>query len=171
MNRKLLIASALACLALLGCKREAPAPDAAPEAAVPQAAAPVASATTSQAATPDLAGAGVEPNAAGFSSKAFAGTFHGALPCADCPGIDETLELKPDGSFRLTDVYRDRPAATRDVAGSWTSEENDSRIRLDPNSKGEEDRVFTIVSNDQLDAVGSDGKPLPGPAQRLTRGN
>ncbi len=165
MNRKLLIASALVCLALLGCKREAPTPTA------PEAAAPADSATTSRAAMPDLAGAGVEPNAAGFSSKAFAGTFHGTLPCADCPGIDETLELKPDGSFRLTDVYRDRPAGTHDVAGSWTSEENDSRIRLDPNSKGEDDRVFTIVSNDELDAVGSDGKPLPGPAQRLTRGN
>lgn len=170
MNRKLLIASALVSMALLGCKRETPTP-VSPEAAAPEGAAPAASATTTRAGTPDLAGAGVEPNAAGFGSKAFAGTFHGALPCADCPGIDETLELKPDGSFRLTDVYRDRPDATHDTAGSWTSEENDSRIRLDPNSKGEVDRVFTIVSNDELDAVGSDGKPLPGPAQRLTRGN
>jgi copper homeostasis protein (lipoprotein) len=171
MNHKPLVASALLCLALVGCKREETPAVAPPEVVAQPATAPVASATASRSATPDLAGAGVEPNAAGFSSKAFAGTFHGTLPCADCPGIDETLELKPDGSFRLTDVYRDRPAGTHEVAGSWTSEADDSRIRLDPNSKGEDDRTFSIVSNDELAAVGSDGKPLPGPAQRLTRGN
>src|SRR4051812_13928935 len=166
MKKTLLLASALAVIAVAGCKREAPVtPE--PAAVTPAAAAPAttaAPATIAPAAQPDLAGAGVQPNAAGFSSKAFAGTFSGSLPCADCPGIDETLELKPDGSFTLTDVYRDRPSANRSVAGSWNSEEHDTRVRLDPNSKGEADRVFTIAGTDTLEAVGGDGKPLPGPA-------
>ena len=72
-----------------------------------------APASVARAAEPDLAGAGVQPNAAGFSSKDFAGIFTGSLPCADCPGIDETLQLNPDGSFELTDVYRNRPSGTR----------------------------------------------------------
>lgn len=173
MKKTLLLASALAAITLAGCKREAPA---APE---PDASAPAVTASTTIAAPatiarvaePDLAGAGVQPNAAGFSSKAFAGTFKGTLPCADCPGIDETLELKSDGSFTLTDAYRDRPSGNHSIAGSWNSEEKDTRVRLDPNSKGEADRVFTISGTDSLEAVGSDGKPLPGPAQRLTRQN
>ncbi len=173
MNKTLLLASALAAITIAGCNREAPV------APVPEATAPAVAASTTIAAPtsvartaePDLAGAGVQPNAAGFSSKDFAGTFTGALPCADCPGIDETLQLNPDGSFKLTDVYRDRPSGTHSITGSWNSDEKDTRVRLDPNSKGEADRVFTISGTDALEVVGSDGKPLPGPAQRLTRQN
>jgi copper homeostasis protein (lipoprotein) len=173
MNKTLLLASALAAISLGGCKREAPVATA-PETTTPAVTASTtiaAPATVARVAEPDLAGAGVQPNAAGFSSKAFAGTFSGSLPCADCPGIDETLELKPDGSFTLTDVYRDKPSGTHSIAGSWNSEDKDTRVRLDPNSKGEADRVFAIAGKDALEALGSDGKPLPGPAQRLTRRN
>lgn len=163
MNRKLLIASiALVCIAVVACKREAPA--------APEAAAPV---TPASAAVPapetDMAHAGVQPNAAGFSSKAFAGIFKGTLPCANCPGIDETLELKPDGSFALTDVDRDRPQGTHTIAGSWSAEDKDQRIRLDPNTKAEQDRVYAIASDDQITVLGSDGKPASGPAQSLHR--
>ena len=173
MNKTLLLASALAAITLAGCNREAPVSPA-PEPATPAVSASAtmaAPATIGRVAEPDLAGAGVQPNAAGFSSKDFAGTFSGSLPCADCPGIDETLELKPDGSFTLTDVYRDRPSGTHSIAGSWNAEEKDTRVRLDPNSKGEADRLFAIAGKDALEAIGADGKPLPGPAQRLTRHN
>lgn len=173
MNKTLLLASALAAITIAGCNREAPVAPA-PEATAPAVTASAtiaAPASVARTAEPDLAGAGVQPNAVGFSSKDFAGTFTGALPCADCPGIDETLQLNPDGSFKLTDVYRDRPAGTHSITGSWNSEEKDTRVRLDPNSKGEADRVFAISGTDALEAVGSDGKPLPGPAQRLTRQN
>lgn len=148
MNRKLLVASiALISIAVVGCKREAPAPT---------------SESITPAATTDLAAAGVQPGA--IADKAFAGTFKGTLPCADCPGIDETLELKPDGSFALTDVYRDRPQGTNTIAGSWTSEDNNKRIRLDPNTKAEEDHLFAILSHDAVSALGKDGKHASGPA-------
>ncbi|MDB6164599.1 MAG: hypothetical protein JWL98_2031 [Xanthomonadaceae bacterium] len=157
MKRTFLVASALA-IGLLGCKRDDSTPTAT-----------TAATPAETPALPDLAGAGVQPNAAGFSSKAFAGTFHGTLPCADCPGIDETLELKPDGSFKLTDAYRDRPAGTQVVAGSWTSEERDTHLRLDPNSKGEQDRLFAIGSGNTLTVLGNDGQPAGGPTQILHR--
>jgi copper homeostasis protein (lipoprotein) len=169
----LLLASALAAITLAGCKREAPVTPG-PDASAPAVTASTtiaAPATVARVAEADLAGAGVQANAAGFNGKAFAGTFSGALPCADCPGIDETLELKPDGSFTLTDVYRDRPSGTHSVAGSWNAEDKDTRVRLDPNSKGEADRVFAISGTDALEALDADGQPLPGPAQRLTRQN
>jgi copper homeostasis protein (lipoprotein) len=173
MNRTLLIASLLATLALAGCQRDATTavePMASEPASGPAPApAPVAVDQVAPAPETDLARAGVQPNAAGFSGKDFAGVFKGALPCADCPGIDETLTLDPDGSFTLVDVYKDRPAATQTLAGSWRSEESDTRIHLDPNSKSEADRLFAIASPDTLDVLGSDGKASAGPRQQLTR--
>lgn len=155
MNRKLLVAMLVAMsVAVVACKRETPA---APEAVAPETAAPAAVAAPVPQA--DMARAGVQPNAAGFSSKAFAGVFIGTLPCADCPGIEETLELKPDGSFALLDVYKERPQGARTVAGSWTTEDNDKRIRLDPNTKAEQDRLYAITSDDEITPLGADGKP------------
>ena len=46
-------------------------------------------------------------------------TFTGVLPCADCPGIEYTLNLMPDQTFFLRTVYRDRPAAAPDDLGRW----------------------------------------------------
>ena len=155
MNRKLLVALfVVMSVAVVACKREAPVatPETAPETPAPAAVAAPAPAT-------DMSRAGVQPNAAGFSAKAFAGTFKGKLPCADCPGIDETLVLAPDGSFTLTDVYQERPQGTRTIAGSWTTEDNDMRIRLDPNTKAEEDRLYAVASNDEITQLGADGKP------------
>jgi copper homeostasis protein (lipoprotein) len=155
MNRKLLVAMfVVMSVVIVACKREAPvaAPEAAPETAAPAAVAAPAPQT-------DMSQAGVQPDAAGFSAKAFAGTFTGKLPCADCPGIDETLVLAPDGSFTLTDIYQERPQGTRSIAGSWTTEDNDTRIRLDPNTKAEQDRLYAIASNDEITQLGADGSP------------
>ena len=154
MNRKLLVASiALISIACVACKREAPAPAPAPPAptAAVQAAAPIAS---------DV----VPREASGFHGKAFAGKFTGTLPCADCPGIDETLELKPDGSFTLTDAYRGRPQGTQTLAGNWTTEDNDKRLRLSSSSKTDQDHLYAIASHDEVAALGRDGKQASGPA-------
>ncbi len=35
------------------------------------------------------------------------GTYTGTLPCADCPGIDTTVTLGPDGMARVARVYRE----------------------------------------------------------------
>ena len=155
MNRKWLVALFVVMSIAAACRREAPV--AAPESVPAAASTPVAIAPP--APETDMSRAGVQPDAAGFSAKAFAGTFKGKLPCADCPGIDETLVLAPDGSFILTVAYQERPDDTRAIAGSWTSEDNDTRIRLDPNTKAEQDRLYAVVSNDDITQLGADGKP------------
>jgi copper homeostasis protein (lipoprotein) len=166
MNRKLLIAMFVLLSVAVACKREAPV--ATPEASSGPPSTPAAIAAP--AAENDLSHAGVQPDAAGFSAKAFAGTFKGELPCADCPGLDETLVLAPDGSFTLTDIYRERPQGTRSIAGSWTIEDTDKRIRLDPNTKAEQDRLYAITSNDEIKPLGAYGKPAAsGPEYRLRR--
>ena len=34
-----------------------------------------------------------------------AGVYYGVLPCADCSGIETTLELMGDQTYKLTQVY------------------------------------------------------------------
>lgn len=36
------------------------------------------------------------------------GTYAGTIPCADCPGIDETLTLNADSTFILQSIYQER---------------------------------------------------------------
>jgi copper homeostasis protein (lipoprotein) len=158
MNRKLLVASiALISIAFVACKREAPAPTPAPAPELP-----AVTAVTQPAA--QIASDVVPREASGFHGKAFAGMFTGTLPCADCSGIDETLELKTDGSFTLTDAYRGRPQGTQTVAGNWTTEDNDKRLRLSSSGKTEQDHLYAIASHDEVAALGRDGKQADGPA-------
>lgn len=150
MNQKLLTIACLAVLALTACDRqETSGPTTAPDASVPAEPAPAAAETA--AASPDTVAA--------FDVKAFAGSFSGTLPCADCPGIDNKLTLNADGTFVLEETYQDSRSATNKLDGTWTAEENNTRLRLDPNSKSEADRLYAITSNDQIDLLGDDGQP------------
>jgi uncharacterized lipoprotein NlpE involved in copper resistance len=164
---KRILTVALAALALAACQRETPAP-AANDA--PAAAAPATDATPVVATETTMAQAGVQPGPGAIDGKAFAGKFAGTLPCADCPGIDETLELGADGSFTLTDVYRERPQGTSTLQGSWSTDADGKRIRLDPGSKAEADRLFAIDDNDTLTLLGADGERADSaPDMRLKR--
>ncbi len=176
-----LLAAAIAALLLAGCNRraetEAPVAGAEPvparqeqvatPAAPDEVAGPIAGATDAIAEIDHAPSVGD----AAFDAKAFSGTFSGTLPCADCPGIDETLELGADGSFTLTDVYRERPQGTATLQGTWSSDADGKRIRLDPGSKTEVDRLFAIEDNDTLVPLGADGERVAGaPDMRLKRG-
>lgn len=144
MNRKLLLAVMASTLVIAACKPQAPAEPAAPVAAEPAPAAEAAPASATEVP---------------FDVKGFAGTFSGALPCADCPGIDTTVTLKPDGTYTLREVRQDKPGSL-DSDGTWTAEENGKRVRLDPNSKSEQDRVFAVTSSDEIESLDAEGKPL-----------
>lgn len=54
------------------------------------------------------------------------GIYYGVLPCADCPGIQTTLYLNKDLSYRLKEKYLDRPDSAREYRGkfSWNSAGN-----------------------------------------------
>ena len=163
MNRKHLTTACLVALvALAGCKRETATPEAGPVADTqPVATAPAAVAPATEPAS--IAGPALD-------TKAFAGNFSGTLPCADCPGIDTTLELHTDGTFMLMETYQERKAEPGMLEGTWTAEEEGSRIRLDPNSKSEQDRLYAVDSHDQITSLGSDGTPAAsGVASSLKR--
>jgi len=149
MNRKLLAFACLAAIAVSACKKPEPAEPAAAPAPAEQ---PLA----------------VEPQAdknaapAPFDIKGFAGSFKGTLPCADCPGIDTKLTLAADGSFKLDETYRDRKDGTSAIDGTWTVEADDRHIRLDPNSKSDNDRVYEILSGDEIRLLDQEGKRIEG---------
>jgi len=136
--------------ALSACKPQAPAEPPAPPAQPEAAAAPAAPAAD---ALPSTQGAP-------FDAKAFAGTFTGTLPCADCPGIDTRLVLAADGTYTITESYQSRSAPELKGDGTWTAEENNTRLRLDPNSKSDNDRLFAILSNDEIRQLDMEGKPI-----------
>lgn len=153
-NPKLLVLACLVTLAAVGCQPQAPAE---PEPAIAPAGAPAdtAEAPKVDEVPPTDTSSTVAPR---FDQRAFAGTFRGTLPCADCSGIDTTLELKPDGSYAISEIYKGKAGGAK-MDGTWTAEANDKHIRLDPNSKSEADRLFAIASNEQIEQLGADGTP------------
>ncbi|HEU5179317.1 MAG TPA: copper resistance protein NlpE N-terminal domain-containing protein [Candidatus Polarisedimenticolia bacterium] len=88
-------------------------------------------------------------------------TYAGVLPCAGCPGIDTTLTLLEDGTFRLREAYRDRPAIDHDL-GRWTIEES-GHLAL----RGETGRSFRIVGGYFLELLDKSGAPIASQAPHL----
>ncbi|GAB3096366.1 copper resistance protein NlpE [Lysobacter terrae] len=152
MNQKLLLLAAASVLAIAACKPQAPAEPAVPAAAPAEPAAPAPVAVESAPAT--------APSDVPFDIKGFAGVFTGTLPCADCPGIDTTVTLNRDGTYTVHDTYQGKPGKGFDGEGTWTAEENGQRLRLDPNSKSEQDRLFAVASQDQIDQLDAEGKAI-----------
>lgn len=147
----------LIALSVSGCKKEA-----APEAAAPAETA----ATPATAADPALAAAA---NPVDFDMRAFAGTFSGTLPCADCLGIDSKIELAGDGTYKLDETHQGKQDGNVKGDGNWTVEEGGARLRLDPNSKSDEDRLFAIAGKDELHLLDKDGKPIDSAFTTLKR--
>ena len=126
---------------LAACNRNAPT-DAAPAAAATVApaatvAAPAAPATTATYGVATDAAPGEHTT---FDAKAFAGEFANS---------HASITFTSDGSFTLHEESVDAEAP---IEGTWTLESDGRHLRLDPHSKAESDRVYELVSNDELRA-------------------
>ena len=163
MTQRILFATAL-CAAVLAAGCKPAADDVAPADDSATIAAPATDTASAEQAveggpTDVLKAVDNAPAPEGLDVRAFAGSFSGTIPCADCPGIDATLTLEADGSYATHDVYQERDTSF-DSSGTWTVEEAGRRIRLDPNSKDEQDRLYEVVSNDELRMLDADGNPI-----------
>ncbi len=153
MNRKLLaIALAATIAATAGCK-----PDEAAQAAAAPAAPAAVNAVTDVVDQSSPAG-----DVQGFDIKAFAGTYAGMLPCADCAGIDSTIAFTPEGAYTLSETYQDADKSSFLSKGTWSLRGDGKAILLDPEDKDEYDRAFSIVSPTELRALDQQGKPITG---------
>ena len=154
IRNTLAIATALTALALAGCKQEPASEPAAPAAAAPAATEPAATAVVGEV---DQGSPAID--APDFDVKAFAGTYAGLVPCADCPGIDMSVSFSPDGKYTETLVYRERD--TTDLSqGTWSVAADGKRITLDPDSKDEMDGLMEIVSPTEIRMLDAEGKAI-----------
>lgn len=64
------------------------------------------------------------------TSLDWAGTYKGTIPCADCPGIDETIEIKADGTFKLVDHYQERKEGHFEEEGKYEWDTTGNKIIL-----------------------------------------
>ena len=152
MNRTLLaIALAATLAATAGCK-----PDEAAEAA----AAPVAPAAPVNAVTEVVDHASPAGDVKDFDIKAFAGTYGGILPCADCPGIDTTIAFTPEGGYTMGEIYQDSDSSAFATKGTWTVREDGKTLLLDPEDKEEYDHWYEVVSPTELRMLDREGKPI-----------
>ena len=151
MNKSLITLACLAVVAVAACK---------PEPAETTAAAPTATEAAPAPVDVTPAGEDLSSDNAGFDMKGFAGTFSGTLPCADCPGIDTTLVLNPDGTYEINEAYQDSDGVVAKMDGTWTVEADDRHVRLDPNSKSEQDRLYAITSNEEITMLDLEGNPV-----------
>lgn len=88
----------------------------------------------------------------------WAGTYVGTLPCADCPGVRETLVLHKDQTYTLHTDYIDRPGAAflRSNSFTWV---NGTTIRLE----GMQEPLYFRVGENQVIQLGMDGQAITGP--------
>ncbi len=141
MNRnRILLALALSCFAIAGCKRDAEAPPA-PEAA--PAAAETAPAETKSAVISEVDHNSPASAAPGFDVKAFAGTYAGG---------GTMVAIEADGRYTLT-AHAESAGADLATKGTWTAQADGKHVLLDPESKDEADRLFEVMSAGELREV------------------
>lgn len=92
------------------------------------------------------------------NSVDWAGTYKGVIPCADCPGIETTVVLNDDLTFKYTGVYQERDSKIED-AGKFMWHDNGSVVHL----MGKEVNMKLKVGENQLFSLDQDGKPIDGP--------
>ena len=135
MKKNVLILAAA--LALVACGGNAPKKKAAAET------------QTTTAAAPDMHTAD--------TSLDYLGTYEGTLPAADCPGIQTTLTLAPDGSYALHLKYIDRDSEF-DEKGAFTVKEN--LLTLTPSEGGQPQ--YYKVEEKRLRRLDAEKQPVTG---------
>lgn len=89
------------------------------------------------------------------TSLDYRGTYRGVLPAADCPGIETTLTLKPDGTYSLHEEYLERDARF-DAEGAYTLHGNLLTL------KGSDTTWYKVEEN-RLRRLTTDRKEVEGP--------
>jgi uncharacterized lipoprotein NlpE involved in copper resistance/uncharacterized lipoprotein YbaY len=82
-------------------------------------------------------------------------TFSGITPCADCPGIDETLTLRSDGLFLLRRIYQDKSVQPFVEHGRWTVAADKLVLT---NASGLQN--YTKISDNTLRKLDTSGNPI-----------
>lgn len=87
------------------------------------------------------------------------GAYSGVLPCADCEGIDTTINLHMDGTFERAVRYLGKESATRTDTGTFSWDATGTRISLNSDTQ----EVMNIqVGENRLFHLDQDGRRIEG---------
>lgn len=87
------------------------------------------------------------------------GTYEGTLPCADCEGIQTTLTLDADKSFKLEEAYLGEDDSPFVTEGAWAVD-NAGKITLEPSDDSDESRYYEVVSENELRMLDRTGNKI-----------
>ncbi|NGM62186.1 copper resistance protein NlpE [Sphingobacterium sp. SGG-5] len=85
------------------------------------------------------------------------GTYEGITPCADCPGIKTTVELRSDETFTYQAAYLERDFSVAD-SGKFMWHDNGSAVHL----QGENTDMKFKVGENQLFQLDQSGQQITG---------
>lgn len=106
------------------------------------------------------------PSASALAAVRPPATFRGTLPCADCPGIRTTLELRADGAASLSRMYIEGEPDRDPVfveKGRWTLDDQ-GHLVLTPTDGAP---TLFAFAQDDLTALDGSGQPLPSSLPRV----
>lgn len=90
------------------------------------------------------------------NAPAYVGVYTGVLPCADCDGIETTVEIKADGQYVLTEQYKKDGAKTDKTEGKTSFDEKTSILTLEAT-----DPLLVrkfLIEGDKITQVSNEGK-------------
>jgi len=93
------------------------------------------------------------------NSLDWSGTYVGSLPCADCEGIDATVEINQDNTFKTNLVYKGKKSKPFTESGTFTWNEEGSKIYCVAGS----DTSVYLVGENQLIQLDKEGNRIIGP--------
>lgn len=101
------------------------------------------------------------PDAAHNSENSldWAGLYKGEFPCADCPGIDISLQLKDDETYKMTYSYQERNTDIKEK-GTFKWNDEGSNITLFANDSTKSGS-FKVGEN-KLIKLDNQGQPIKG---------
>lgn len=76
--------------------------------------------------------------------------YAGSLPCADCPGIDETLTLYTDKTYSDKNAYQERNTFTD--TGVWTLKDNIYQLTDSQN----QNKKYYQINGNKIDPLNPD---------------
>lgn len=104
----------------------------------------------------------VDPDTTGgaLAPAAWAGTYAGTLPCADCEGIQTELTLAGDGSYTLRRRYLGKAGQQPiEDTGTWQATSGNAGVLLDADNPDRRTE-YRFTNGNTLKLLGRDGKEL-----------
>lgn len=93
------------------------------------------------------------------NSLDYLGRYQGVLPCADCPGIETTVELTEDFNYVITRVYQERNVKPFTETGTFKWNEAGNGIVLSGSDGG---KLQFFVGENQLVQLDQEGNRIEG---------